>query len=88
MVALRGAAFNARNAKMIDKRNMLLMELESLQSRRRGVVDAYVSTGNRACWSEVREVSQAIAEKLDELEKMRCPDALTKAIDGLMEAEL
>jgi hypothetical protein len=71
---------------MNDKRNMLLMELESLQSRRRDAVDAYESTGNRACWCEVREISQAIAEKLQELVEMR--DGLTKAIDGLMEAEL
>jgi hypothetical protein len=52
---------------MTDIRNMLLMELESLQSRRRDAVDTYVSTGNRAYWREVREVSQTIAEKLNEL---------------------
>jgi hypothetical protein len=52
---------------------MLLTELESLQSRRRDAVEAYVSTGNRHCWREVREASQAIANKLRELEEMRCP---------------
>jgi hypothetical protein len=56
---------------MTDRRNMLLRELEDFQTRRRDAVEAYVSTGDRNCWREVREASQAIAERLWELEGMR-----------------
>jgi hypothetical protein len=58
---------------MIDRRNTLLIELESLQTRRRDAVEAYVSTGDRNCWREVREASQAIAGKLQELEEVGRP---------------
>ena len=57
---------------MTDRRNMLLTELENLQSRRRDAIEAYVSTGDRNRWREVREASQAIADALRELEEMRC----------------
>jgi hypothetical protein len=56
---------------MTDRRNMLLMELEKLQTRRRDAVEAYVSTGDRNCWRKVRDASQAIADMLRELEGMR-----------------
>jgi hypothetical protein len=69
---------------MADKRIMLLTKIESLQARRRDAVDAYVSAGNRACWREVCETSQAIAETLRELEEMDC---LTKPVDMLAGAE-
>ena len=77
---------------MTDRRNMLLTELESLQTQRRDAVEAYLSTGDRNYWCEVREVSQTIDTKLNELEETRCPttnrlDSLGKAIDGLMLAE-
>ena len=58
---------------MTDRRNMLMMELEDLQTRRRDAVEAYVSTGDRNCWRKVREASQAVAERLRELEGMRRP---------------
>ena len=58
---------------MTDRRDMLLMELEDLQTQRRDAVEAYVSTGDRSCWREVRQASQAIAERLRELEGMRRP---------------
>jgi hypothetical protein len=64
---------------MTDRRKMLLMELENLQTRRRDAVEAYVSTGERNCWRKVREASQAIADKLRELEGMRRP--IEKAAD-------
>lgn len=77
---------------MTDRRNMLLAELESLQTQRRDAVEAYLSTGDRNYWCEVREVSQTIDTKLSELEETHCPatnglDSLDKAIDGLMLAE-
>jgi hypothetical protein len=77
---------------MTDRRNMLLAELESLQTQRRDAVEAYLSTGDRNYWCEVREVSQSIDTKLCELEETRGPaakglDSLDKAIEGLMMAE-
>jgi hypothetical protein len=74
---------------MTDRRNMLLVELESLQTRRRDAVETYLSTGDRNCWREVHEVSQSIDAKLCELEETRLPpakglDSLDIAIDGLM----
>jgi hypothetical protein len=65
----------------IDQRDSLLMEVEGLQARRREAIETYNSTGNRACMREAREASQAIADKLHELEIL---DSLTEAIDGLM----
>jgi len=77
---------------MTDRRNMLLAELESLQTRRRDAVEAYLSTGDRNYWREVREVSQSIDTNLRELEETRSPvmkglDSLDKAIEGLMMVE-
>jgi hypothetical protein len=71
---------------------MLLVELESLQARRRDAVESYLSTGDRNYWREVREVSQSIDAKLSELEEVRYPaanrfDALDQAIDGLIKVE-
>jgi flagellar biosynthesis/type III secretory pathway chaperone len=66
---------------MIDQRGVLLTELVSLQAKRRDALDAYNRTGDRACMRKVQETSQAIADKLRELEEM---DGLTRAVDGLM----
>jgi hypothetical protein len=52
-----------------DQRSILLTELEGLQARRRNAVDAFTSTGNQACWREVRDTSQAIVDKLREREE-------------------
>ena len=60
---------------MTDQRSMLLIELERLQARRCDAVEAFVSTGDRTFWREVRETSQAIANKLRELEETRNPVA-------------
>jgi hypothetical protein len=68
---------------MIDQRGVLLTELVSLQAKRRDALDAYNRTGDRACMREAQETSQAIADKLRELEEM---DGLTRAVDGLMGA--
>jgi hypothetical protein len=59
-----------------DQRSILLNELEGLQARRRDAVNAFTSTGNQACWREVRDTSQAIADKLRELEEMHGSDDL------------
>ena len=67
---------------MIDQRS--LTELERLQAKRRDALEAYNRTGNRAFMREAQEASQAIANKLSEMEEM---DGLTEAIDGLMGAE-
>ena len=77
---------------MSDRRNMLLIELENLQTQRRDAVEAYMSTGDRNYWREVRDVSQSIADKLRELEETRRPpakgqDSLDEAIEELMVAE-
>ena len=76
---------------MTDRRNMLLVELENLQTQRRNAVEAYMSTGDRNHWREVREVSQSIADKLRELEEARpsAPglDSLDEAIEELMVAQ-
>ena len=69
---------------MTDRRSMLLSELESLQSRRRDAVETYNRTGNRAYMLEAQQTSQAIADKLSELEEV---DGLSQAIDGLMGSE-
>jgi hypothetical protein len=58
----------------MDQRCILLNELEGLQARRRDAVDAYTSTGNQVCWREVRDASQAVADKLRELEEMHDKD--------------
>jgi hypothetical protein len=76
---------------MSDRRNMLLIELENLQTQRRDAVEAYMRTGDRNYWGEVREVSQSIADKLGELEETRRPaakgqDSLDEAIEELMVA--
>jgi flagellar biosynthesis/type III secretory pathway chaperone len=77
---------------MTDRRNMLLVELENLQTQRRNAVEAYMSTGDRNHWQEVREISQSIADKLRELEEARHPvakglDSLDEAIEELMVTE-
>ena len=66
---------------MIDQRNMFLMELEALQAKRRDALAAYNRTGDRAWMREAQEVSQAIANRLHEMEET---DSLTRAVDGLM----
>jgi flagellar biosynthesis/type III secretory pathway chaperone len=76
---------------MTDRRYMLLVELENLQTQRRNAVEAYMSTGDRTHWREVREVSQSIADRLRELEEARQPaakgDSLDEAIEELMVVE-
>jgi hypothetical protein len=76
---------------MTDRRNMLLLELENLQTQRRNAVEAYMSTGDRNHWREVRDVSQFIADKLRELEEARPAtkgwDSLDEAIEELMVAQ-
>jgi hypothetical protein len=67
----------------IDQRTILLTELEGLQARRRSAVDAFTSTGNQACWREVRDTSQAIADKLRELEEMHDPASSVCLSDAL-----
>jgi hypothetical protein len=69
---------------MIDQRIRLLTELEALQTQRRDAIEAYNGTGDRACMREAQETSQAIADKLRELEE---PDGMTEAIDDLMGAK-
>ena len=66
---------------MIDQRS--LTELERLQAKRRDALEAYNGTGDRAFMREAQDASQAIADKLCELETT---DGLTEAIDGLMGA--
>jgi len=76
---------------MTDRRDMLLVELDNLQTQRRNAVEAYMNTGDRNHWREVREASQSIADKLRELEEARRPvakgDSLDEAIEELMVAE-
>ena len=76
---------------MTDRRDILLVELENLQTQRRNAVEAYMSSGDRNHWREVREVSQSIADKLGELEAARpAPkdlDSLDEAIEELMVAQ-
>jgi hypothetical protein len=64
------------------------MQLESLQKRRRDVVQAYVSTGDLNFWREVREVSESIV-MLRELEERAAtgPASSDEAIEGLMVVE-
>ena len=76
---------------MTDRRDILLVELENLQTQRRNAVEAYMSSGDRNHWREVREVSQSIADKLRELEEARPAakelDSLDEAIEELMVAQ-
>jgi hypothetical protein len=76
---------------MTDRRDILLVELENLQTQRRNAVEAYMSSGDRNHWREVREVSQSIADKLGELEEARPAakelDSLDEAIEELMVAQ-